>query len=188
MYTGSKRRQEELVRASGINHCVIRPTLMYGWFDPKHLGWLSRFMGKVPVFPIPGHGRYLRQPLYVQDVCRVIESCMDRHPEGAVYDLAGEERVDYVDIMRAIRRIRQLRTPFLHLPIPLFVSLLRAYAIGSKHPPFTVNQLKALTVGDDFRGIDIRETFGVQPTPFEQGMRETLTDPRYSSVVVDAYV
>jgi hypothetical protein len=37
---------------------------MFGWFDRKHLGWLSRFMKKVPVFPIPGHGRYMRQPLY----------------------------------------------------------------------------------------------------------------------------
>jgi len=31
---------------------------MFGWFDRKHLGWLSRFMKKVPVFPIPGHGHY----------------------------------------------------------------------------------------------------------------------------------
>ena len=22
---------------------------MYGWFDRKHLGWLSRFMRKVPI-------------------------------------------------------------------------------------------------------------------------------------------
>ena len=25
---------------------MLRPTLMFGWFDQKHLGWLSRFMAK----------------------------------------------------------------------------------------------------------------------------------------------
>ena len=53
-YSKSKREQEELVINSGIPCHILRPTLMFGWFDRKHLGWLSRFMSKVPIFPIPG--------------------------------------------------------------------------------------------------------------------------------------
>src|SRR3546814_415319 len=56
-YTNTKKAQEKLVVESGIRHCTLRPTLMFGWFDPKHLGWLSRFMTKTPVFPIPGEDR-----------------------------------------------------------------------------------------------------------------------------------
>ena len=63
-YTQTKEEQENLIINSGIAHCILRPTLMFGWFDRKHLGWLSRFMKKVPVFPIPSHGRFMRQPLY----------------------------------------------------------------------------------------------------------------------------
>ena len=66
-YTRTKREQEKLVLESGIDCVVLRPTLMFGWFDRKHLGWLSRFMQRMPIFPIPGHGRYMRQPLYVGD-------------------------------------------------------------------------------------------------------------------------
>ena len=47
-YMRSKTAQEKMVRASGLRHCVLRPTLMFGWFDPKHLGWLARFMERVP--------------------------------------------------------------------------------------------------------------------------------------------
>jgi uncharacterized protein YbjT (DUF2867 family) len=50
-YTNTKKDQEQMVLASGIPCPVLRPTLMFGWFDRKHLGWLSRFMKKVPVFP-----------------------------------------------------------------------------------------------------------------------------------------
>ena len=66
-YTNTKKDQEKLVVDSGIPCPILRPTLMFGWFDRKHLGWLSRFMKKVPVFPIPGDGRYMRQPLSVGD-------------------------------------------------------------------------------------------------------------------------
>ena len=52
-YTQTKETQEKLVIDSGIHYCILRPTLMFGWFDRKHLGWLSRFMAKIPVFPIP---------------------------------------------------------------------------------------------------------------------------------------
>ena len=40
-YSRTKRAQEDLVLDSGIKCPVLRPTLMYGWFDRKHLGWLS---------------------------------------------------------------------------------------------------------------------------------------------------
>jgi nucleoside-diphosphate-sugar epimerase len=75
-YKATKVLQERIVRDSGVDHCVLRPTLMYGWFDPKHLGWIASLMERVPVVPIPGHGRYLRQPLYVRDFCRVLEVCL----------------------------------------------------------------------------------------------------------------
>ena len=76
-YTNSKKEQERAVKDSGIPCPILRPTLMFGWFDRKHLGWLSRFLQKVPVFPIPGNGRYMRQPLYVGDFCNVIISCIE---------------------------------------------------------------------------------------------------------------
>jgi uncharacterized protein YbjT (DUF2867 family) len=55
-HTESKEAGENLVLASGLPAVVLRPTLMFGWFDRKHLGWLARFMQRSPVFPIPGDG------------------------------------------------------------------------------------------------------------------------------------
>lgn len=183
-YTNTKKAQERMFLESGLRGCVLRPTLMYGWFDPKHFGWLARFMEKAPVFPIPGHGRYMRQPLYERDFCRAILWCIENRPQGKVYDLVGNERIDYIDIIRSIRDVKGLRTPIVRIPYRLFDGLLRLYALFSDKPPFTSGQLKALTAGDDFRGVDIEQTFGFRPTPFAQGIRETFGDPLYSSYVV----
>ena len=183
-YTNTKRAQEKLVADSGIRHCVLRPTLMFGWFDPKHLGWLSRFMEKTPAFPIPGDGRYIRQPLYGRDFCRCIAVCLQRELDGNVYDIVGDERIDYIDIIRAIKRAKGLHTLILRIPYGLFGFLLRAYAVFSRKPPFTAAQLKALTAGDDFRGVDTAAVFGVKQTPFEEAIRESYCDPRYSHIVL----
>lgn len=184
-YTETKKAQEKLFLESGLPGCVLRPTLMYGWFDPKHFGWLSRFMEKAPVFPIPGHGRYMRQPLYERDFCRAILWCIESRPLGKIYDLVGDERMDYIDIIRAIRDVKGLRTPIVRIPYGLFDGLLRLYALFSDKPPFTSSQLKALTAGDDFKGVDIEQTFGFKPTPFVEGIRETFCHPVYSNYVVE---
>ncbi|UTA54184.1 NAD-dependent epimerase/dehydratase family protein [Lysobacter soli] len=183
-YTETKKLQEALVVESGVRHCVLRPTLMFGWFDPKHLGWLSRFMAKTPVFPIPGDGKFMRQPLYERDFCRCIAKCIEREPNGDVYDIVGDTRVDYVDIIRTIKRVKKLHTLIVHIPIGFFAFLLRTYALFSKKPPFTADQLKALSAGDDFKGVDTRAEFGVVQTPFVDAIRESYCDPRYSSIVL----
>ena len=186
-YTNTKKVQEQLVKDSGLRHCILRPTLMFGWFDPKHLGWLAHFMAKVPVFPIPGHGRYMRQPLYNRDFCRVIIACMERQPDGATYDLVGPDEVAYVDIIRTIKRVKGIRTPIVHIPCSLFHVLLKIYSLFSARPPFTADQLKALTAGDRFTGIDMQAIFGIKPTPFEEAIRETFCHPTYSAVMLDSY-
>jgi len=183
-YTNTKREQEEMVVASGQRHCVLRPTLMFGWFDPKHLGWLSRFMARTPVFPIPGDGRFMRQPLYERDFCRCIARCIETEPNGEVFDIVGDTRVDYVDIIRTIKRVKKLHTVIVHIPTGFFAFLLKVYSLFSSKPPFTADQLKALSAGDDFKGIDTEAVFGVKQTPFEEAIRESYTDPRYAKIVL----
>lgn len=183
-YTETKTQQERLVRDSGLPHCVLRPTLMFGWFDPKHLGWLARFMERSPVFPIPGDGRFLRQPLYELDFCRVIIRCMETEPAGCVYDLVGAENIDYIDIIRTIKRVKGLNTLIVKIPFGLFAALLKIYALFSRRPPFTAAQLEALAAGDFFQGVDMEKEFGITPTPFETAIRETFLHPQYSQIVL----
>jgi nucleoside-diphosphate-sugar epimerase len=184
-YVATKSEQERLVMNAGINSVVLRPTLMFGWFDRKHLGWLSRFMARVPVFPIPGDGRYMRQPLYVRDFCEIIRSCIERRISGQAYDITGLERIDYIDIIRQIRRATNSRCMIVKIPYGLFAMLLRAWARFDKDPPFTMAQLKALAAGDEFEVIDWARIFDVQATPFGAALDETFGHPVYSRVVLE---
>lgn len=183
-YTETKKAQEALVAASGIPHAVLRPTLMFGPFDRKHLGWLSRFMRRVPVFPIPGHGRYMRQPLYVRDFCAIIARCLGEGRTGA-WNVTGRERVDYADIIRGIRRVTGARARIVHVPYAVFWAMLRAYALVNRDPPFTTKQLRALVTPDAFELIPWWDIFDVPATPFEQALAETFGPGPYADVVLE---
>jgi len=183
-YTESKKAQEKLALDSGIPCAVLRPTLMFGWFDRKHLGWLARFMARTPAFPVPGHGRYLRQPLYVGDFCDIIMACLERRITG-IYNISGLERIDYIDLIRALRETLGLKQPIVKVPYSLFRTMLKTYALLDKDPPFTEKQLEALVTPDVFEIIDWPGIFGVNATPLDAALRETYRHPDYSKVVLE---
>ena len=184
-YTESKKAQERLVVESGLSTCVLRPTLMFGWFDRKHIGWLARFMARAPVFPVPGDGRYLRQPLYVGDFCNIIISCIEKSFSGQAFNISGQEKVDYIDLVKAVKAAAKLRTPVVRIPYGLFWVMLKAYALVDKNPPFTTNQLEALAVPDVFEVIDWPKIFGVRATPLAEALQQAFQDPTYSNVVLE---
>lgn len=183
-YVQSKDAQEKLVAACGLPQVVLRPTLMFGWFDRKHVGWLARFMRKAPVFPVPGDGRYLRQPLYAGDFCDIIMACIERRPSGA-YNVSGLERIDYIDLMRAVKEACGARATIVRVPYRLFWLMLYVYGLFDRDPPFTTTQLEALATPDVFEEIDWPGIFGVRATPLRDALAETFRDPKYSQVVLE---
>lgn len=184
-YTRSKTEQEKIVRASGLPHCVLRPTLMFGWFDRKHLGWLRRFMDRSPVFPIPSHGRYIRQPLYEQDFCRVIQGCIEQRPDGEVFDISGQERILYRDMIRTIKSVARGRAAIIHIPYWSFWLGLWMVALVVKRPPFTTKQLEALVIPEEFPITDWPGRFGFEATPFRTAVDETYNHPVQSKVFLE---
>lgn len=184
-YTKTKKDQERMVLQSGIPCPILRPTLMFGWFDRKHLGWLSRFMKKIPAFPIPGNGRYMRQPLYVGDFSNIIISCIENRIADGIYNISGHEKVDYIDIIREIKRATGARALITKIPYGVFYSLIWIWGLFDKNPPFTTQQLAALKTRDEFEVIDWPGIFGVPCTPFAKAIDETFNNPTYSKVVLE---
>jgi nucleoside-diphosphate-sugar epimerase len=182
-YSRSKRAQEDLVRKAGLPTVILRPTLMFGWFDRKHLGWLARFMARAPVFPIPGNGRYIRQPLFELDFCAIIASCLERELTGE-YNISGLERVAYIELIRMIREASGARAPIVRIPYWLFWLLLRAYALIDRQPPFTTQQLEALVIPEEFEMIDWPRMFGVAKTPLREALMRTFRERPYCDIVL----
>jgi nucleoside-diphosphate-sugar epimerase len=181
-YVQTKRAQEAMVVACGIPTVVLRPTLMFGWFDRKHLGWLARFMRRIPVFPIPGNGRFRRQPLYVGDFCDVLIACIEQGRRDEAHNISGLAIVDYIDLIRDVRKAAGARALIIMIPFWLFWVLLKLYALVDRDPPFTTKQLGALSIPELFEVIDWPTIFGVRATPLQAALSETFQEKPYCDV------
>jgi nucleoside-diphosphate-sugar epimerase len=182
-YTETKTMQERLIDALETPHVVLRPTLMFGWFDRKHLGWLRRFMDKSPVFPIPGDGEFQRQPLYGGDFAAIIASAIESRITGT-FDISGRTTIAYAALIRLIKDITKAKARIVYIPYSLFWLLLRTYALVDRNPPFTTNQLEALVIPEVFPIIDWPEIFNVRETLLRDALTESYLDPHYSGITL----
>ena len=184
-YTETKKAQEAMVLSAGHPTVVLRPTLMFGWFDRKHLGWLARFMQRAPVFPVPGNGQYVRQPLYAGDFCNIILAALESRVSAAAHNISGQEHIAYIDLIRLVREAVRARALIVRVPYVLFQAMLATYALVDRNPPFTTKQLAALATPEVFEVIDWPGIFGVRATPLREAILETFRDPRYAAVALE---
>ena len=127
----------------------------------------------------------MRQPLYAGDFSNIIVSCIENHSLNGIYNISGQERIDYIDLMRAVKRATSASAFIVKIPYSLFYVLLCIWAIFDKNPPFTIEQLAALTAKDDFEVIEWPSIFGVRSTPLQEALDETFTHPEYSKIALE---
>jgi NADH dehydrogenase len=99
-YYAGKARAEKVVRESGLQWAVVRPTLIFGPGDIliNNMAWLLR---RVPVFFIPGHGTYRLQPVAGEDVAE-IALWAGGQAESVTVDAAGPDIITYADLVDSI--------------------------------------------------------------------------------------
>jgi nucleoside-diphosphate-sugar epimerase len=113
-YYAGKARAEQAVRESGLAWAIVRPTLVFGPGDIliNNIAWMLR---RMPVFGIPGLGRYKLQPVAIEDVAE-ISVWAAQQPDGLVVDAAGPEIITYLDLVEQVAIAVHRRPPFVYLP------------------------------------------------------------------------
>jgi nucleoside-diphosphate-sugar epimerase len=179
-YSNTKKDGEEIVKKSGVPHTILRPSLMYGCFDIKHMGFLMKFLRKVPfVYPIPGNGEYIRQPVYVEDLIDIIIRLIEEKPKNEIWNIIGKEQIYFIDMLKQFAKVEGRNRIFLKIPIPLFLIMLKVYNFLFSEKPFVPAQLNALIAGDIFPVDSWDEKFHVRYTPFEEGVKKTVNSELY---------
>lgn len=116
----SKGVIERMVQKSGLPYTIIRSATAYGLGD-RYLEMIASLAyWSWPFVWLPGGGRLVLQPIWVEDLARCVALSATR-PDlaGKTIAIAGEERLPYADVIRQILAIVGIwRYP---LPIPLIL-------------------------------------------------------------------
>jgi nucleoside-diphosphate-sugar epimerase len=112
-YYRGKAELEDAVRASGLSYAIVRPTLLFGEGDVliNNIAWLLRHL---PIFAIPGDGRYRLQPMHVQDHANLLVESGLQQTE-VVVDSAGPEIFSFNELVDLLRRAMKVRTVVMHV-------------------------------------------------------------------------
>ena len=113
-YYRGKAALEDAVKSSGLSYAIVRPTLLFGEGDVliNNIAWLLRHL---PVFGIPGDGRYRLQPMHVKDHAGLLVA-VGSEPANLVVDSAGPEIFTFDELVHLLRRAMNLGTLVVHLP------------------------------------------------------------------------
>ena len=169
-YLRAKGRAEEVIRASGIEHAIIRPSPAYG------LGgtWFTAFVEAAAQEPaeVVGSGRQVLAPVLADDVGRVLAAVDDRaEPVEGTWGFDGP---DIVTADELALLVRGGSSPIRHLDIPeaagRLSELLGRAVSATACEVFSMGG--TAVVGDV---PDAAVAFGIAPAALELGLRGTMS-------------
>jgi NADH dehydrogenase len=141
-YAQSKVQAEEIVRASGLRHAIVRPTMIFGKNSPLLAGLAK--LAATPVIPVFGNGKTQVQPIAVEDLADFILDIVDNDLfRGETFDLGGRDVVSIEELLRRIHLLlRHASAKSMHIPMALLLPALTLLEIVA-YPllPITVGQL-----------------------------------------------
>jgi len=142
-YVRAKGALESVVRSSGMEWAIVRPTLTYGENDIliNNLAWALR---RLPVYGMPGRGRYTVQPVHVDDVARL---CVEAAggPSGVAMDAAGPETLQYRELVDLVRGAVGSRSIVVPMPGPVVLAAARVLGLLVRDVVLTGDEISELT-------------------------------------------
>ncbi len=142
-YVRAKAALESVVRSSGLEWVIVRPTLTYGPGDIliNNLAWALR---RFPVYGLPGLGRYTVQPVHVDDVARLCVEAASGDA-GRVIDAAGPETLTYRDLVHLVRSAIGSRSIVLPMPGLVVLATARLLGLAVRDVVLTRDEIRELT-------------------------------------------
>jgi len=145
-YYRGKALVEQALTAGDVPYAIVRPTWIFGGGREvlaNNIAWILR---RMPVFVMPGDGRYPVQPIHIDDLAQI---CLQaaRGPSGAIMDAAGPDTMSFEQLVRNIRHAVGRRTPILHAPPAAMAALARALGFLVRDVVLTADEIRGLIAG-----------------------------------------
>ena len=141
-YFRGKAATERALRESELPHAIVRPTLVFGEHDilVNNIAWILR---RLPLFLVPGDGRYRVQPVSVGDVARIAVAA-GRAEGNPTVDAAGPDTLAFERLVSLIRAAVGSRAAIVHAHPGLTLRLIALAGLGLRDIVLTREELDGL--------------------------------------------
>ncbi|HEY0156911.1 MAG TPA: NAD(P)H-binding protein [Thermoanaerobaculia bacterium] len=173
-YHRSKLAAEKLVQASGLDWTIVRPGNVYGPGD-EVISLILKMVRALPAVPVIDRGDQEFQPIWHEDLAKVLAGAVESNDHGAqVLEAGGPDVTSMNDLLRRFAEITG-RSP-VRVPVP---SVLAQFGIDE-------NKMKMLQEKNVVRGRSATAVLGVTATPLDRGLR-LLADALQETLPEDGF-
>jgi uncharacterized protein YbjT (DUF2867 family) len=145
MYLRSKAEGEALLRASGLDVTVLRPSVMFGARD-KLLNTFAALQAVLPVVPLAAADAQF-QPVWVEDVAAAIVACLERPSTiGQVIECAGPDVMTLRELVQRAGEWSGHPRPIVALPDALARVQAALMALAPGEPLMSKDNLDSMRV------------------------------------------
>ena len=174
-YHRTKAAAEELVRAGGFSHAILRPSIVAAPGNAA-LALMVRMLRFAPVVPVIGDGLYRLQPVDADDVAEAFALAVEQPAISGTFEIAGPEPLTYHQVLDALEAGLGVRRQRVRVP----AGLVRLSAmVGTLVPmvnPISPAQLQMLLEGSTTDRNALPTVFGITPRAFGDAAR-AITAP-----------
>jgi nucleoside-diphosphate-sugar epimerase len=174
-YACSKLAAEDVIKTSGLEYMIIRPSLIY----QARTGSMGRIIGyveKLPLVPVFGSGRAKEQPIHIREMIALTISMIKDFKPGLTLYAAGKDALPFKELVKAIGRSRGRKARILPIPaLPVYWMLKFVEKIGIR-PGVSSEQVAHMR--EDLTA-DMSETLKLYPVelrPFEEHLSEITAE------------
>lgn len=173
-YHRTKWQAEELVRASGLDWTIFRPSLIFGR-GSEFVKMLTELIRRVPVVPVIGDGQYRMQPVSVEQVAvSFVKALAMPESIGKTYHQGGSESYTYDAILDLTgKAMGRKQVTKVHQPLFMIKPMIKMLQ-GFEQFPITEGQLKMLIEGNVCDPDEWAQAFGLVPISYADGIGECV--------------
>ena len=180
-YHRTKWQAEEIVRGSGLDWTIIRPSMIHGpdgEFMKMEANWARKRAAPFLFMPyfgagllgLGGAGRL--QPVYVNDVARAfVDAIGNSGTSGKTYELGGSQQLTWPQMHKAVARAIVGRNR-LTMPIPAWYARMLAAIVPASMLPFNRDQVIMSQEDNTCDLAEFQRDFGWEPAGFERALHE----------------
>jgi len=159
-YGKTKLKIENLIKESGLNYVILRPSIIY---SDNNLSLIGKSL-KTPLFiPVIGNGNYKLNPVHINDVAEAITRAVEK--KNKEYDVAGAEKISFNDIIKLCKQQFNIKKPVIHVPIFICLAVFKFFPVISKEA------LKGMNEDTNADISLLKKDLKINPISFQEGIK-----------------
>ena len=179
LYGATKKEAEDLALSTSPDALVLRPSLVYGGEKRGAFATLVR-AAQSPIIPVFGDGRWISNPIYVDDLAEAVKRALEMKLPARIYDVGGPEAISLNELITKVRTGLLGKSPprIVHVSRRVGNMLATTLALFMRTPPITKSNILGSTQPIAWDDAVFFKDFDFTPRTLAEGFRALIDRER----------